>query len=280
VNDLTDQGPLPTYDNPPVVETVLGVQFERLSGFKNGHLGAYWKSLPTGQWATVADAPPLEPQFERFEPSARWARGLHIQLTRDPASRLQITSTDGDRMIQIQNGRLHFNWLALEGRAYPRYEKVRDGFDSALKALLAFLSQEGIGDFRPNQWEVTYVNHIAKGTVWDAPDDWSFFRPLGSVRTIPGVALGESFAGEWHFVIPGQRGRLHVQWQHVLTSGTKQEQQEEVRLTFTARGPVQQEADFVSTVLQGLDIGRETIVRSFHSLMTDEANRYWGYKEC
>lgn len=75
MNNLTDRGPLPSYANPPVVETVLGVQFERLSGFKNGHLGAYWKSLPTGQWATVDDAPPLEPQFERFEPPARWARG-------------------------------------------------------------------------------------------------------------------------------------------------------------------------------------------------------------
>jgi uncharacterized protein (TIGR04255 family) len=280
VNDVMDQGPLPSYDSPPLVETVLGVQFERLSGFKNGHLGAYWKSLPRDQWPTVADAPSLEPQFERFEPSARWARGLHIQLTRDPASRLQITSTDGDRMIQIQNGRLHFNWLAVEGRAYPRYEKVRDGFDSALNALLAFLSQEEIGDFRPNQWEVTYVNHIAQGTVWNAPDDWSFFRPLGSAPTILGVAIGESFAGEWHFVIPGHRGRLHVQWQHVLATGTQQEQQEEDRLTFTARGPVQREADFVSSVMRGLDIGRETIVRSFSNLMADEANKHWGHKEC
>jgi hypothetical protein len=94
-------GPLPDYETPPVVETVLGVQFERLPGFKNGHLGAFWKSLPRGEWPTVSDAPPLEPQFERFEPSARWVRGLHIQLTQDPTSRLQIKNQAGDRMIQI-----------------------------------------------------------------------------------------------------------------------------------------------------------------------------------
>lgn len=142
------------------------------------------------------------------------------------------------------------------------------------------MSQEEIGDFRANQWEVTYVNHIAQGTVWNNPDDWSFFRPLGSVPTIPGVALGESFAGEWHFVIPGQRGRLHVQWQYVLATGTQQEQHEGVRLTFTARGPVQEGSDCVSSVLQGLDIGRETIVRSFTDLMTIEAKKHWGYKIC
>jgi hypothetical protein len=121
------------------------------------------------------------------------------------------------------------------------------------------------------------VNHITQGTVWNNPDDWSFFRPLGSVPTIPGVALGESFAGQWHFVISEQRGRLHVQWQHVLAS---EPQQEAIRLTFTARGPVQQESDLLLSVLQGLDIGRETIVCSFNSLMTDEANKHWGYKKC
>ncbi len=29
-------------------------------------------------------------------------------------------------------------------------------------------------------------------------------------------------------------------------------------------------------VLEGLDLGRKTIVRSFKSLMSDKANKYWG----
>jgi uncharacterized protein (TIGR04255 family) len=179
-------------------------------------------------------------------------------------------------MIQIQNGRLHFNWLGTEGGAYPRYEKVREGLVTALRALTQFLDQERLGSFQPNQWEITYVNHIPRGSVWSAPNDWSFFRPLGPVPTIPDVATAESFGGEWHFVIPEQRGRLHVQWAHVRQSEPEQKQQEGIRLTFTARGPAPKDGDSVQAVLDGLDLGRKTIVQSFKGLMSDEANKYWG----
>lgn len=35
---------LPKYANPPVVETVLGVQFPELRGFKSVHFGLYWEA--------------------------------------------------------------------------------------------------------------------------------------------------------------------------------------------------------------------------------------------
>ena len=76
--DTTD--PLPDYNDPPVVETVLGVQFDRLPGFKNAHLGAFWKTLNAAEWPVVQDAPPLAPQFERFDKSVRWAKGVQLQL--------------------------------------------------------------------------------------------------------------------------------------------------------------------------------------------------------
>ncbi len=275
MHNPTTMGPLPDYENPPVVETVLGVQFDRLPGFTNAHLGGFWKVLPTEEWPEVSDAPPLPPQFEQFTEAARWATGLQLQLTQVPATRLQIKNKDGDRMIQLQNGRLHFNWLGQAGGRYPRYESVREGFVWALQRFTGFLAQEKLGDFRPNQWEVTYLNHIPKGTVWNTPDDWGFFGPLGVVPTVEGVAHGEGFTGEWHFVIPDQRGRLHVKWQHGLTPEPKQEV---IVLTLTARGPLQQSDDAQQAILAGMDLGRETIVRSFKAFMDDMANKYWGLK--
>lgn len=273
-----DNGPRPDYDRPPIIETVLGAQFERLPGFKNAHLGAFWRTLDSDEWPTVSDAPPLQPQFERFAESARWAKGLQIQLTQDPTSRVQIKNKAGDRMVQVQNGRIHFNWLGDEGGEYPHYEKVRQGFAWVLKRFVEFLAEEKLGDFRPNQWEVTYINHIPKGTVWDTPNDWCFFRPLASVPTIENLVQGEGFTGEWHFVIPEQRGRLHVQWRHALRPDPEQESEEVIRLTMTARGPVEQTEKEAESILDGLDLGREVIVRSFERFMTDEANRHWGLK--
>lgn len=272
-----EKGPLPDYENPPVVETVLGVQFERLPGCRNAHLGAFWKTLDTEEWREVFDAPPLQAQFERFTESARWSSiGAQLTVTQDPSVRLQIKNKDGDRMIQVQNGRLHFNWLGQAGGQYLRYENVRGGFLWILQRFIKFVGPEKMGDFRPNQWEVTYVNHIPKGTVWNTPNDWGFFRPLGAVPTVEDLVQGESFSGEWHFVIPEQRGRLHVQWQHGQKS--EPEGQEIIVLMLTARGPVAKSEDARQAILDGLDRGHETIVRSFAAFMSRAANDYWGLK--
>lgn len=266
---------LPDYDRPPVVETILGVQFDRLTGFRNAHLGAFWQTLDRAEWPDVADAPPLAPQFERFT-EARWAEGVQFKFTQDPACRLQIKNKDGDRMIQLQNTRLHFNWLGKAGGEYPRYERVREGFSWALDRFVKFAESEKLGDVRPNHWEVTYLNHIPKGSVWNTPEDWEFFLPLCSSWNIEGVVQRESFGGEWHFVIPDKRGRLHVRWQHGLKS--EMQNQEVVVLTLTARGAISEGDAAVGHVMDGLKLGRETIVRCFKSFMSDEANDYWGLK--
>ena len=277
MEDHTEKIRFPDYENPPVVETILGVQFERLPGFKNAHLGGFWKTLDTGEWPAVSDASPLQPQFERFAESARWAAiGAQLRLTQDPASRIQIKNRDGDRMIQVQNGCIHFNWLGQTGGTYPRYENVQECFASAFKRFAQYVAEEKVGDFRPNQWEVTYLNHIPKGTVWETPNDWGFFQPLGMVPTVEGLVQGESFNGGWHFVLPEQRGRLHVQWRHGRKS--EPEGQEMIVLTLTARGPVAETKDIVQTILDGLDLGHETIVRSFAGFMDKAANNYWGLK--
>jgi uncharacterized protein (TIGR04255 family) len=190
--------------------------------------------------------------------------------------REQIKSKNGDRMIQLQNGRFHFNWVGEGGSRYPRYHNVRDGFVSAWRSFVSFIAKENLGEIRPNQWEVTYLNHIPKGTVWNSPDDWGFFRPLGAVPTIKGVVQGESFGGEWHFVIPGQRGRLHVGWQHGKLEPPKNEI---IILNLTARGPLAGTGKPVEEVIfEGIDLGHETIVWSFKEMMTSEANKYWGLK--
>lgn len=271
----TDKSPLPDYANPPVVETILGVQFERLPGFKNAHLGAFWKTLDPLEWPTVSDAPPLPPVFERFTEPARWVKALQIQLSQIPASRLQIKNRPGDRMIQVQNERLHFNWLGDSGGNYPHYEAVREGFVEALARFTDFIAQANVGGFQPHQWEVTYLNHIPKGTVWNTPDDLSFFLPLAKVPTLPGLVQGESFGGEWHFVIAPKRGRLHVECRHGLK--TDADEQEMIVLTLTARGPIAESGD-PAAILDGLDLGHDVIVRSFASLMSKPANDNWGLR--
>lgn len=266
-----------SYARPPVVETVLGVQFDRLPALSNSHWGIFWKSLEQKEWPIVEDATPLPNQIERFTDAARWGAGLQIQLTDDPTSRCRIKNRRSDRMIQLQNTRLHLNWLGELGGEYPRYATMRTEFEQYYRRFSDFVVAENVGSLKPNQWEITYVNHIPIGTVWQTASDWNFFKLMGS-SAATSLVSPENFHGEWRFVIPKNHGRLHVEWQHAKKSLSDSATPEFIRLVFTARGPIERRDDMLGAVLDGLDLGRKTIVTSFKDFASDEANNYWGLK--
>ncbi len=272
---------LPSFRKPPVVETVLGVQFDALGSFCNAHLGAFWKYLQEhdahDQWCSAKDVPPIEPAFERFGEERTWGPELMLRINQI-ASRLQIRSAAGDAMVQVQNGRLHYNWIGHAGQAYPRYSLVQPRFDRIQDVFLAFLREEGLGELRPIQWEVTYVNHIPKGTVWNEPEDWSsVFVGLPGVRSCPAAVRLEGLSGAWHFEIPERRGRVHVDLKHAKLR--EPASKEILRLTFTARGPVAETSTGKPALAEGLDLGHRAIVVTFRDITSSEAHRYWEMEE-
>lgn len=267
----------PDYERPPVIETVFGVQFDRLTSLSNAHLGLFWNTLDRQQWPHVEDVALLPSRVERFTDAVRWGAGLQIQFTDDPAGRCRMRNHSGDRMIQLQHSRLHLNWLGEHGGEYPRYETMRAEFEQTYRAFAQFVATENVGSLKPNQWEITYVNHIPKGTVWQTPNDWHFFTLLGPS---PAASLvnAESFHGEWHLLIPDNRGRLHIEWQHAKKSPVDAEAAEFIRLVFTARGPLEPTEDSFAALIAGLNLGRDVIVTSFRDFTSQKANDYWGLK--
>lgn len=257
---------LPRFSNPPVVETVLGVQFEPLQHFHNGHLGAFWQTLGP-QWNKVSDAPPLELQTEIFGEAKKFSGILQLKFRQDSGMRLQIKSKTADRMIQVQNGRFHYNWLGGSGDPYPSYTKVWEEFDRNLNSFRDFLVKQRLGTIKPNLWEVTYVNHIPKGSVWNAPDDWGkVFRLQMPSAQLAGTSL-ETASGEWQHVIPPEKGRLYVRLQH-----GELDAQEKLLLTLTARGAMTSQ----DSLQKMLEIGHQTIVVGFKDMTSEDAHAYWG----
>jgi uncharacterized protein (TIGR04255 family) len=266
--------PLPKFERPPVVETVLGVQFGQLPKLRNAHLGVFWKKLGP-EWPTVGDAPPLPPQYERFE-SDRWIEpGLKLAIRQDVDLRIQIRNAAGDRMVQVQNGRFHYNWLGEGGGQYPKYHTVRPEFDRLYDLFTRYLSDESLGVPAEDQWEVTYVNHIPCGSVWNAVDEWTaVFRPVATMPIRAGSARLTNLRGEWSYDIEPKMGRLHVRLQH----GRRKvhDGPELMIVTLTARGPLGTPESGAQTLTDGLNLGRETIVRAFYDLTTEKAHTYWG----
>jgi uncharacterized protein (TIGR04255 family) len=263
----------PVFERPPVVETVMGIQFQPIPGFGNCHLGAFWKRLGP-DWPTVIDAAPLEPQYEKFGQDQSWAfASIQLKLLQTISLRAQIKNRSNDRMIQVQNGRFHYNWLGSAGQPYPRYEKeIKPAFDQKWAEFQRFVVEELQTVIQPDQWEITYVNRFPKGTVWtrledDLPD---FLRIAPALALSPAGNRLDSFEGEWHYEIPPQRGRLHVQLKHGRELSA--DKQEAILMTLTARGQVASDGDFEA----GLNLGHDAIVNSFVDLTSESAHAYWG----
>ncbi len=270
--------PIHSFERPPLIESVLGVQFKRLPKLTNPWLSIFWESL-RAQWPNVEEAPPIEPQYEKFGDQRSWATlgAVNLQFVQSPASRLRITNADRSRMIQVQNGRFHYNWLKTDTQSYPRYSVVRSEFDGLFLKFKEFLAKNSLGSLEADQWEVTYVDHIPMGTVWNSPHDWlELFPATAEAVEIGGNISLDSVLARISYEVKPQLGRLHVQVNHGMTQAAKDASKTEImRVDITARGPMQQDVD----LSKGLDIGRRAIVETFFKLTSAKAHQYWGYKD-
>lgn len=125
----------------------------------------------------------------------------------------------------------------------------------------------------PNQWELTYVNHIPRGELWENPGDWHRILPglLREPASASGIRL-ESTTGEWHYEIKPARGRVHLSVQHVKTLGGPGA--EILAFQLLARGEVSDKEG--GSLADGLERGHDEISRLFITLTSPQAHRAWG----
>lgn len=263
-----------SFKNPPLVEFALGVQFDRLPAFRAGHLGRFWDYLGVGDWPEASDAPLIEDQFEAFD-SRRMSRPIapQFRLTTSPVvGRMRLHNSTGDRMMQLQPTRLHVNWLKTS-TFKPRYRELVADFLEMVDKLSVFLHDCNIGELKPNQWEVTYVDAFPKGDYWHTPADWKkvlpeLFAPLERI-TDTDLRLDYRNA-EWSFEITPGRGRLHL---NAGPGNWPGDERESLILTTTARGPIGDRAK--SSLKTGLDLGHDKAVEVFLKVVDAELMNRW-----
>lgn len=265
----TTSSTLPSYRKPPVVETAISVQFDPVKALKNVHLYGFWSEI-RDTYPDTEDQEPLEFRTELFgDRIHRGPRLPQIQF-RPHASRVQARSSDGRSMVQLQNGRFVFNWRRTENSEYPRWSKTYPEFCVRYAKFVEYIRKQNLGEVVPNQWEVTYVNHLMKGRLWQSEMDWPALVPgiLGGCRT---VGAGPLEAVDCHVqLLLGERiARLYVDLKSaVLMSDITQEL---LVLTLTARGGVTKDC----SVEEGLTLGHETIVKSFTDFTSPQAHELW-----
>ncbi len=271
---------LPDFTNPPLAEVALSVQFEPLEKLRTAQIGLLWSEFRQ-RFPVTEEYAPLDSVIERFGIPRTSAPEVRMQMLETlPVPRVWFVNAAGTELIQVQQERFIHNWRkAEEGGEYPRYERLRETFQSELQAFQSVLTREECGPILPNQCEVTYVNHIVAG------EGWTTHGQLSQVLTVFQTNYSDDRLGEPEDVRLAMRyvlrddnqkpiGRLHASVQPVFRRADSQPM---FVLTLTARS--RPAGEQIEDVLGCLDHGREVIVRAFASMTTPQMHKLWGRKD-
>jgi hypothetical protein len=187
---------------------------------------------------------------------------------------MRLSRKDDARTTQFQPNKLIYGWNR-EKEQRPAHSEFRAEFDALYQKLEKFAESRGMGRPVANLWEMTYVNKIAPGKLWQQPSDWHRVLPGIFPTGGPQVTGHEwsTFSGTWYFVIPPQNGRVKVQVQKVVANQTKELA---LLVVITARGEIGDPG--VSDWSSGLDLGHESAIRVFYDLSSPEAREEWGVR--
>lgn len=266
--------PLPDFDEPPVTETVLGVQFNPLKNFSILHYGLYWDKI-RADYPRSELQPPLTHVVEQFEAKAKLEPQLLVEFGAAPEMRCWFIDRSETRLIQVQKDRFVHNWRKVKGdEVYPRYASLKPKFKVEWQRFCQFLDEQKLGTSDVNQCEVTYVNdiEISKG-----------LKSYGEVNKVIASWSGES-SGEFlplpetvrlntTYVMPEKRGRLHIVLQPAIR---RRDAKEILQLNLTARG--RPASSRLEDIWEWFDIGHEWIVRGFTDFTTKEMHKVWRRK--
>ena len=274
--DATGRPPgLPDFENPPLGEVVLALQYSLPKELLAPHIGLYWQ-LIRNSFPQVEHHPPAGGPKEDLTEGKLPVPGMSMQFVQGlpPMPRCWFLDADGSRLIQFQPGHFIHNWRRLTREdEYPHFENLRDEFIARWQQLVGFFEQQDLGSPSVEQAELTYVNYVPQGSCWGNMDDISeVFPMLPDTRGLDHVPPLESFRCAVHFRLPEGHGRLHV-----AVSPVAQPREGELaaalRANLTVRGPV---ADSTKeAILRWFGASRERIVSVFTELTTRKAHEYW-----
>lgn len=133
---------LPDFNNPPLDEVVLGVQFAQVPGYASVFGMKVW-DLFRSEFPKLQEHPVLESQFETFG-GANIQAGPKIHVGAPPTvSRLWFISSDESHLLQFQPDRFIVNWRKRkETQAYPHFESIAERFEINLAELAKHLLSE------------------------------------------------------------------------------------------------------------------------------------------
>jgi uncharacterized protein (TIGR04255 family) len=254
-------GVLPSYKNPPVNEVFCGLRFDTPVKLRIPHIGFLWDKF-RADYPIIQHAPPIASAKGEF---------LVDSTILSPLPRLWFINKSDDQLVQFQVDRFYFNWRRRQSD-YPRYDRVIKNFESVLNTIVNFFSEFELGELKPIEYELSYINHIPNGQGWNTIDDLprifsDFVWKQTKERFLPNP---EKIAWQTEFPLPEKKGHLIVN----LKQATRTEDKVALLvLELKARG-IGESAN-KEAIREWFDLSREWIVRGFTDLTTPEIQKIW-----
>ena len=273
---------LPEFEEPPVVEVAISLQFKALEALRTPHIGLLWNIFRTEGYSRIEEHGELEPAFEEFEASPVPKVGIRVQAFDDapPPPRVWFLNERQNELIQVQRDRLIVNWRrGAHSEPYPRYPHIIERFRSALASFIEFVTSEKLGEVVPAQCEVTYVNHMPSGLGWSKHGEldrvvttWVNHYSDEYLRTPEDIGFVMRYRMDDE--TGSALGRLHVVLQpaYRTTDG-----QPIFVMNLTARG--KPEPGDLAGVYQLFDREHEWIVRGFAAITTKHMHGLWRRRD-
>jgi uncharacterized protein (TIGR04255 family) len=264
------------YEHPPVFETVIGVHFPELAGFRPRHLYLYWETRKE-QYPTIEERPRIREVVEAF-PRRPTLREPKLSVSEGPpAERVWCITQPEDELIQIQPDWFLFNWRERPGSKYASFAENSQKFLEEFKQFREFCRGHALEDPKPRLCEVSYINHIdpeggestielfgkvLTGLCWKTADGW---LPHPEAATFNRV-----------FVVGEQEGRLYAE-AAIATRGSGKDARDFVLLKLTAR--VNHKSQDPDQIMSPLQVAHDWAVKGFGSLTDVEIQqKRWGRK--
>lgn len=262
---MTDLSLLPEYESPPLTEVVCGVTFKSLDRLTAAHVGIFWGELQP-EYPKVEEYPPIASPIEIFDTKEV---STELEFTSvPPLPREMFLSEDDVFVIQLQRDRFIFNWRRLnEVNLYPRYPQVIEKFENNLR-VFRDLTAKGSIETEPIQYELTYINHIPQGDLWEKSGEIGNIFPFSNL-SFDGTVLKSPEHVNWRttFLLPNKLGRLHAT---IRTNSLRRSDNKPVIFfELTVRGMASDTSDIGRK--DWFDLAREWIVRGFTDLTSNEA---------
>ncbi len=256
---------LPSYKKPPVNEVVCGMRFQDLDKLRIPHIGLLWDKF-RADYPNIQHAPPIA--SVQGEILIDGASGI-------PLPRVWFINKLDDQLVQFQFDRFYFNWRRKESD-YPRYNHVIKNFESVRNTIEKFFVKFELGELKPIECELTYINHIPKGQGWNTIDDLpkiflDFAWKQTNDRFLPNP---EKVSWNTEFPLQDEKGYLTV---HLKQAIRTEDKAPLLVLELKTRGIGKSTTK--EAIREWFDVAHEWIVRGFTDLTTPEIQKFWERKE-